>query len=113
MASASNVENLVSDLVNRTEKCSCEGFRIELPSLQNESEVHKLSLIGKIITKRSFNHSMVRDIVTKAWNLSFPVSMMKMDRNVFLFSFQHEVDLNLVFRRRPWTLHGAHLILKV
>uniref|UniRef100_A0A2N9H0H1 aminobutyraldehyde dehydrogenase n=1 Tax=Fagus sylvatica TaxID=28930 RepID=A0A2N9H0H1_FAGSY len=90
----------------------CEGFRIELPSLQNESEVHKLSLIGKIITKRSFNHSMVRDIVTKAWNLSFPVSMMKMDRNVFLFSFQHEADLNLVFRRRPWTLHGAHLILK-
>uniref|UniRef100_A0A2N9I5P8 Reverse transcriptase domain-containing protein n=1 Tax=Fagus sylvatica TaxID=28930 RepID=A0A2N9I5P8_FAGSY len=74
---------------------------------------YKLSLIEKIITMRSFNHSVVRDIVTKAWNLSFPISVMKMDRNVFLFSFQHEVDLNLVFRCRPWTLRGAHLILKV
>ena len=30
-----------------------------------------------------------------------------------MFTFQHEADLNLVFRRRPWTLRGSHLNLKV
>ena len=72
-----NVETMVSDLVNRTEKCSCDEYRIELPSFQNESKTCKLSLIGKIFTARNFNYSMVKDIVTKAWSVTFPVMVKK------------------------------------
>ena len=91
----------------------CEEFKIELPSLHNEHDVVKLSLIRKIISARSFSFLVVRDIVSKAWNLSFPFLVERVDKNIFLFTFQHEADLNSVFRRRPWTLRGAHLILKV
>jgi hypothetical protein len=99
MASPPNADIDVTDLVARTEKCSCEEFRIELPSLQNESEVIKTSLIGKIISNRNFSYTMVKEIVSKVWNLSFPISVDKVDRNIFLFTFQHEANLNSVFRR--------------
>lgn len=113
METQTNVEVVVSELVSHTEQCSCDEFRIELPSNQKNPESFKLILVGKIISTRNFNYSVVRDIVTKAWNLSFLVSVKKVDKNLFLFTFQHEADLNMVFRRRPWTLRGAHLILKV
>jgi hypothetical protein len=107
-----NIDGLVSNLVNRTESCSCNEYRLELPSLHNESDKMKLSFIGKILSNRSFSAMVVKEIVNKAWQLHFLVSVKKMDRNIFLFSFEHEADLNSVFRKRPWTLHGAHLVLK-
>uniref|UniRef100_A0A2N9FGJ6 CCHC-type domain-containing protein n=1 Tax=Fagus sylvatica TaxID=28930 RepID=A0A2N9FGJ6_FAGSY len=35
-----------------------------------------------------------------------------MECNVFLFTFENPSDLKKVFRKRPWTLRGAHLVLK-
>ena len=89
--SSSTVENMVRELVARTEKCTCEEFKIELLSLQNEPSVVKLSLIGKIISARSFSFLVVRDIVSKAWNLSFPFLVERVDKNAFLFTFKCRV----------------------
>ena len=86
--------------------------RLELPSLHNESEVMRLSLIGKILSTRNFSASVVKNIANKAWKLNFLVSIRKMDRNLFLFTFEHEADLNAIFQMRPWTFHDAHLVLK-
>jgi hypothetical protein len=30
-----------------------------------------------------------------------------------MFSFEHEADLSLAYKRRPWTIRGAHLNLKM
>lgn len=38
--------------------------------------------------------------------------MSSIDKNVFLFSFNHEVDVLRVWERRPWSFKGEHLILK-
>ena len=35
-----------------------------------------------------------------------------MDRNIFLFTFQHEVDVKRVWDKRPWSFKGEHVILK-
>jgi|UniRef100_A0A2N9I6B2 hypothetical protein len=113
MANPTNDDFLVSELVSRKERCSCDEVMIELPSNQNDPESFKLFLVGKVISTRNFNYSVVKDIVMKAWNLSFFVTVKIVDMNMFLFTFQHKADLNMVFKRRPWTLRGAHLILKV
>ena len=32
---------------------------------------------------------------------------------MFVFTFEHVADRDLAFSRRPWTIRGAHLILKI
>ena len=55
---------------------------------------------------------VVKEIIEKAWKLSHSIQVQRIDRNIFLFTFGHEVDRQLAFNRRPWTIKGAHLILK-
>ena len=49
----------------------------------------------------------------KLRTLSHHISVRKVDRNIFLFTFDYEADRSLAFDRRPWTIRGAHLVLKV
>lgn len=34
------------------------------------------------------------------------------DNNIFRFSFEKKEDKDFVFKNRPWSMDGAHLILK-
>jgi hypothetical protein len=105
-----NTDNMVLDLILKTEKCSCLDLQIELcPPTQTHPA---LNLIGKIISNKNFLASVVLDIIQKAWRPHRPVLVKKIDRNIFLFIFEHEIDLKRAFDRRPWTLRGAHLVLK-
>lgn len=36
----------------------------------------------------------------------------KLDKNVFKFTFGDKEDKDSIFKGRPWSLNGAHLILK-
>lgn len=35
-----------------------------------------------------------------------------MEKNIFVFTFEHETDLNLTFNRRSWSIRGVDLVLK-
>jgi hypothetical protein len=112
MASFPGENCSVEDLISLTEKFSCADNRLELPPLVNINHSSDLSLIGKLISPRNFSNLVVRDITQRAWNLRHPSIISRVDNNLFLFSFECLEDLELVFSKRPWTLRGAHLILK-
>lgn len=42
----------------------------------------------------------------------YPLEVKRIIKNIFKFSFRHEVDANRAFHRRPWSCKGGHLILK-
>ena len=69
-------------------------------------------LIGKILSKKSFPKMLVKEILSKAWNVVNDVEISVVDRNVFVFSFQHKADVRRAWDRRPWLIKGEHLILK-
>jgi hypothetical protein len=46
---------------------------------------------------------VVGEIITEAWNTINEVEVAMIDKNVFLFTFKHEVD---VWDRRPWNFKG-------
>jgi hypothetical protein len=103
----------VDELIARTESCSCADNQLPLLPNINQQNHNELSLIGKIISPRNFIPLVVKEIVVeKAWKPSHPIQVTRMDRNIFQFSFGHEVDRHLAFNRRPWTIKGAHLVLK-
>jgi hypothetical protein len=102
----------MEDLIARTEAFSCADNRLELTPNKSSLRISELSLVGKIISSKNFISVVVKEIVEKAWKPSTPIQVKKVETNTFLFTFGHEVDRQLAFNRRPWTIKGAHLVLK-
>nr|POE57495.1 uncharacterized protein CFP56_06561 [Quercus suber]POF24121.1 uncharacterized protein CFP56_77266 [Quercus suber] len=102
----------VSNLISHTEKVSCEEAKIELPPNQGPASSPNLILLAKLITNKDIGLAYVRDVVMKAWNPVYPLEVKRMDRDIFMFSFNHEVDAYRAYHRRPWSCKGGHLILK-
>ena len=78
----------------------------------SSKESSKRLLIGKILSKKFFPKALVKEILVKAWNLINDFEVAVVDKNVFVFSFNHEADVRRAWDRRPWLLKGEHLILK-
>ena len=69
-------------------------------------------LLGKVISSKVFSKIVVKEIISKAWNTIKEVGVAIVDKNIFLFTFNHEVDVRGIWDKRPWSFKGEHLILK-
>ena len=102
----------VSALVTRTEKISCQEHRLGLPPNQDPKIHPKLIILAKFITSKQIGLTYIKEIALKAWKPVYPLEIKRLDKNIYLFSFQHEVDAHTVYSRRPWSWKGGHFILK-
>nr|POF16651.1 hypothetical protein CFP56_69302 [Quercus suber] len=102
----------VTELVKRTNRCSFQDIRLELPPNQAVDSPPENTIIGKLISPKSLSLPIIKDVVTKAWRPTYPLEVSKLDNNVFLFKFHHEADAQKTLLKRPWSIRGGHLILK-
>lgn len=102
----------VSDLISCTKNCSWIDACLELPPNQQDPVASNLILLGKLITHKNVGTSIVSEVVNKAWKPTYQIRVDRLDKNIFMFHFNHEADLSNAFRRRPWSIRGGHLVLK-
>lgn len=69
-------------------------------------------LLGKILSSRNFCRFTITEIIGKTWKLKSRVHIEKINENFFKFLFGCKEDRDTIFQGRPWSLNGAHLILK-
>jgi hypothetical protein len=101
---------MVEKLVSQTKRLEWQGKKVHLEIDTDKEESTKLLLARKILSDKSFPQSVVKDIVGKSWNVAYEVEVKSINKNVFMFIFNHEVDLRRAWDRRPWSIKGEHLI---
>jgi hypothetical protein len=102
----------VNRIIALTNKLGWNKGKVSLEVDPNSIESSRLMLIGKILSRKTFSRQLVKEILTKAWNVFHEVEVSVVDRNVFVFAFKHEADIHRGWDRRPWLVKGEHLILK-
>ena len=99
-------------LVEKTKKLGWSQQLVNLEVVLEAEEKSKLILLGKVLSNKIFSRAVVQEIISKAWNTIKEVEVVAIDKNIFLFTFNHEVDVRKVWDRRPWSFKGDHVILK-
>ncbi|KAF7812835.1 TMV resistance protein N-like [Senna tora] len=65
-------------------------------------------LVGRIISEKVLNRTVVISMIRKGWNCRGEVSIAKMGMNVFLFTFERAEDRERILRGRPWSILALH-----
>ena len=107
-----SVADLMEKLIAKTKLLGWSKNPINLEVEPGAGDKAKLMLLGNVLSSKVFSRLVVLEKIAKAWNTTNEVEVSVVDKNVFLFSFKHEVDVRRVWDRRPWSFKGEHLILK-
>lgn len=70
------------------------------------------SLVGKIMSLRSFSLNIVQPILKAAWSAISEFLVEEVDTNLFLFHFVSESDRDMVLKMGPWNIRSQLLVLK-
>ncbi|KAI9118791.1 hypothetical protein K1719_010236 [Acacia pycnantha] len=76
--------------------------------MDNEAE---RTIIGKILSAKTYSRTAIERILQKAWNLQSGFDVIEVTGNAFLFKFVEEEEYNRILRGRPWSINGCLLNL--
>lgn len=68
--------------------------------------------MGKLHMERSIGKEIIKNSMGKIWKTTKPFLVCEVGSNIYIFSFNNEVDMNWVLARRPWLFESFLLSLK-
>ena len=84
---------------------------LEVLNPSHDSEKVSLLLLGRLLTKRSYNVEAFKRTMTNVWGLAHGVAIRVLSPNLFAFQFFHWKDLKKVMDGRPWCFGNMLLLL--
>lgn len=76
------------------------------------SQISNNLLLGKIIYGKVVAKNVVQMIIRRVWFTGEVVNVEQVELNLFIFFFKKSLDCKRIWKRRPWSANGAHLLLK-
>ncbi|KAH7527986.1 hypothetical protein FEM48_Zijuj05G0024100 [Ziziphus jujuba var. spinosa] len=74
--------------------------------------ISQFRLVGKVFSDKLLRKNLVQSIIRRAWFTNDDVQVESLHPNIFLFCFKSIADRNRIWRKRPWSINGAHLALR-
>ncbi|KAK9270144.1 hypothetical protein L1049_025720 [Liquidambar formosana] len=103
----------ISQLISQTVNLSCLEEGLDLaPDVDAALAASNLLLVGKLISVRGINKQAFKAIISRAWNISYGLTITDLGPNVFLFGFLKDIERNRTLCSGPWSIMGHHLVLK-
>ncbi|KAK4256496.1 hypothetical protein QN277_009348 [Acacia crassicarpa] len=87
-----------------------EEIQISSPLVWKETDT-KRTLIGKVLSNKSYTRSAMEAILSKAWNLQSGFEVVEVTDNAFMFKFQNEDECSRILCGHPWSINGCILNL--
>ncbi|XP_021739451.1 uncharacterized protein LOC110705826 [Chenopodium quinoa] len=105
-----DIASLCSNLRISEEENTAIDFGDINPS--NEEKNLSLMLIGKLLTRRSYNVDAFKNTMTNYWAPSNGVAIRVLGPNLYAFQFFHWKDLEKVLKGRLWCFDNMLVVLK-
>ncbi|KAI8010966.1 Uncharacterized protein LOK49_LG06G02403 [Camellia lanceoleosa] len=106
------MEASLDDLINKMALTKEEEEMVVVGEdhLKPAEEKSWLCLVGTVFTTRPFNSDALRSTMESVWNPSKGMRTRVINKNLFLFQFNHIIDKRRVLHNGPWSF-DKHLIL--
>ena len=91
----------MDNLVAKKRKLGWTKQLVSLEIVPAVEEKSNLVLLGKILLTKIFSRLVVKEIVVKEWNTVNVAEVIALDKDIFSFTFAHEVDVR---RAKLYTL---------
>lgn len=89
-----------------------DGF-MELKTISNPlGSVGSHSLVAKILSDKIYTINAIRTVLGNALKLGDRISFKHPGDNSFMCAFNDLKDKNRIIEKKPWTMKGAHVVLK-
>ncbi|PON52720.1 hypothetical protein TorRG33x02_307630 [Trema orientale] len=110
------ITKAIDSIIQKISSLKCSDSTLSLtPDIQNAENACRKSVAVKIIDERIYRRQAIRDLISAAWHLSYAWSISSAglhEQNIFHMIFEHEADKKRVMDLRPWSINGAHIVVR-
>uniref|UniRef100_A0A803PSH6 DUF4283 domain-containing protein n=1 Tax=Cannabis sativa TaxID=3483 RepID=A0A803PSH6_CANSA len=84
----------------------------EGPLIEDAEVDTRWSIVGYFLTDTPIDFMVMQNIMAVLWKPSMGVYVKELGGNKYIFQFYHEIDIQRVIDRSPWTFKNAQLIFE-
>ncbi|KAJ4842638.1 hypothetical protein Tsubulata_013334 [Turnera subulata] len=106
-------EASIDSLVEQAKGLQCHSMELTLKDdPMVNARVAQRMLVGKLICDEVLNRRAAKVTIRKSWRLGATMDIYDVEDNGFIFMFYDRADKQKILSQGPWTIMGAHLVLK-
>ncbi|XVF34408.1 hypothetical protein REPUB_Repub18cG0056500 [Reevesia pubescens] len=80
--------------------------------VEKNGNVCKLSLVGKLFSRKITNIAAMQSVLSQVWKVRFGLQIKEVGDKVYMFSFGNIHEKDHVLMMQPWSFNKALLILE-